>query len=103
MSQQAVDVVLTLPKKLCALRAVAEKQHAWLHATRIRLRSVRFEPAGHDRQATELAKETSRQLAASTSMLETSTNTLEVLLTLMYANGSQHPGIQPSFLNAASI
>ena len=84
MSQQAVDVVLTLPKSNFDLPALAGQQLAWLHATRIRLRGITFEPAGEPAgchrlsQSVQLANKASSKLAASTCMLEASNDTLEV-------------------------
>lgn len=78
--EQAVDVVFAMPKTAYHNPAIAEQQVAWLHATRIRLRSISFQPANHGRisLAKEHAEKASKQLAVSASLLEASTDTLEV-------------------------
>ena len=63
MSQQAVDVVFSMPNTAYYDPAIAEQQRAWLHSTRIRLRSISFRPAGRGRPslAMERAEEESEE------------------------------------------
>ena len=71
MSREAVD--LELPQRASA------DQEAWLEATRIAVRSIRFASCGaalHERRAGPQL--TSEALATSTDMLAASTHTLEV-------------------------